>query len=226
MAFRELKKIIRRRLSAGNFDTTLNELAAMPARQVVNPLLGLLYEGEPLVRWRAVSAIGRIVARLADLDPESARVVVRRLMWNLNDESGGIGWGSPEAIGEILACHARMAHEYASILISYLDPAGNYLEHEGLQLGVLWAFGRLTRVRPELMTPVLPLVSAFLDSPIPELRGLALWAGVPLADERFRARSTELRCDPGQVTIYASGRLRRYSVSELANKVVEGYPGH
>ncbi|NIR18057.1 MAG: HEAT repeat domain-containing protein, partial [Desulfobacterales bacterium] len=77
------------------------------------------YNEDQDVRWSAVKAMGRVVAKMADEDMESARVIMRRLMWNLNDESGGIGWGSPEAMAEILTCHDGLAKEYAHILISY-----------------------------------------------------------------------------------------------------------
>ncbi len=95
--------------------------------------------------------MGMVVSNLADHDIESARVVMRRLMWNLNDESGGIGWGSPEAMGEIMARHSRLAQEFASILVSYINPDKNYIEHEILQRGVLWGIGRLAYERPEFV---------------------------------------------------------------------------
>jgi hypothetical protein len=100
---------------------------------------------------------------------ESARVVMRRLMWNLNDESGGIGWGSPEAMGEITAGHGRLADEFAGILISYINPAGNFLEHELLQRGSLWGVGRLAHARPLLARPAVPFLPAFFESPDPYL---------------------------------------------------------
>jgi len=220
MAFRRLKKTVRALLAGEDLETALQELAAVPERQVVNPLLALLYEGDPLVRWRAVTALGLVVARLADRNLESARVIMRRLMWNLNDESGGIGWGSPEAMGEIMACHSQLAQEYAAILISYLNPHGNYLEHEGLQRGVLWALGRLGRVRPHLIRPACPFMTAFLGASDPELRGLALWAGTPTADLQQDQRS-ELGRDPAQVTIYEDGHFRRHSIAELASALAD-----
>ncbi len=80
---------------------------------------------------------------------EKARIVLRRIMWNLNDESGGIGWGSPEAMGEILGQSPELAREFNSILFSYLDPDGNYLEHEMLQRGVLWGIGTYLESNPQ-----------------------------------------------------------------------------
>ena len=47
-----------------------------------------------MIKWHAVSALGAIVAALAEKEMESARIIMRRLMWSLNDESGSIGSGS------------------------------------------------------------------------------------------------------------------------------------
>ncbi|WP_340147891.1 DVU0298 family protein, partial [Desulfosarcina cetonica] len=150
MAYRKLKVQIGELLAGADFTAALDTIGALPGRQAVNPLFAFLYAGEETLRWRAVSAMGRVVAGMADHDLESARVVMRRFMWNLNDESGGIGWGSPEAMGEITAVHAGLAGEYGRILLSYIDPDGNFLEHERLQRGALWGVGRLAHARPDI----------------------------------------------------------------------------
>jgi len=113
MGTRQLKKEILALLRDEAFEKSLEKIYLMPARGVVNPLFSFFYNTEELVKWRAITAMGAVVARLADEDLESARIVMRRLMWNLNDESGGIGWGSPEAMGEIMARHDILAKEYA-----------------------------------------------------------------------------------------------------------------
>ncbi|MGD9194313.1 MAG: hypothetical protein PVH58_20495, partial [Desulfobacterales bacterium] len=115
----------------------------MPPKRAVNPLFSLLCSLDERLKWRAVTAMGQVVSNLAETDLESARVIMRRFMWHLNDESGGIGWGCPESMGEIMARCERLADEYGFVLISYIQPEGNYLEHEILQRGVLWGVGRL-----------------------------------------------------------------------------------
>ena len=95
---RRLKKDVRLLLGKDNFPLALDRIAQLPHRRVVNPLFSFLYHGNPMVRWRAVTAMGRVVSRQAENDMASAQNIIRRLMWNLNDESGGIGWGSPEAL--------------------------------------------------------------------------------------------------------------------------------
>jgi hypothetical protein len=142
---------------------------------VINPLFSCLCSTEPQIKWRAVTALGAVVANLAQDDMESARVVMRRLIWNLNDESGGIGWGVPETMGEVMARHEGLAREYVNILVSYIREDGNFLEYEPLQQGVLWGLGRLAQTSPELLQDAGAHLHPFLSSEDATLRGLAAW---------------------------------------------------
>ncbi|MCP4745433.1 MAG: HEAT repeat domain-containing protein [Desulfobacteraceae bacterium] len=219
-AYRQLKKRIQSILLEPDIKSVISAVKGFPARQVINPLLGSLYHSDPLIRWRAVTAIGQVVSQLAMTHMESARVVMRRLMWMLNDESGGIGWGSPEAMGEIMACHQQLRHEYAHILVSYLNPKGNYLEHEGLQKGALWAIGRVARVDSNCVSAALPFIISFLTSSDSSLRGLALWSGAPMADASFWAKARILESDLNDVELYDKGSLMQCTLSELLSKLV------
>jgi hypothetical protein len=222
MSMRHLKQQVSALLQTLPFEESMAAVAAMPARQVINPLFSLLYHDQPIIRWRAVSAFGVVVGQLADHNVESARVIVRRLMWSLNDESGGIGWGSPEAMGEILVRHAQLAREYASILVSYLNPEGNYLEHEQLRLGGVWAVGRLARVRPRLVVDAAAFLAACFGSTDAQMRGLALWAFAPIADDAHRPLIEPLRRDPAQFTLYRQGELVVLSVARAAGEALGG----
>jgi hypothetical protein len=215
MGYRRLKADILDVLQRDDFQLSLvDELNALP-RQKVNPLFSLLYHDDTLVRWRSIAAMGHVVSQLAATDRESARVVMRRLMWNLNDESGGMGWGSPEAMAEIMAREHGLAEEYAAILVSYLNPLGNFLEHEGLQRGVLWGVGRLGRSRTDLVEAAAPHLLSFLKSPDPGLRGLAVWAAVPINDETLRAGIQNLQNDSAAFTLFWGNSLQTMIISSL-----------
>lgn len=129
-------------------EKAMEELLGLPTAQSINPLFSFIQSTNEVIKWRAVRAMGKVVAQMAVANLESARVIMRRLMWSLNDESGGIGWGAPEAMGEIMAQDERLAGEYKKILLSYLDEEGNYLEHEPLRQGALWALQRLDSAKP------------------------------------------------------------------------------
>jgi hypothetical protein len=207
-------------LKSTEIEGILDRMSRLPALKILSPLLSFLCSTNQEVKWKAVSAIGAVVARLADKNLESARVIMRRLMWNLNDESGGIGWGAPEAMGEIMARHQGLAQEYAPLLISYLRPDGNFLEHELLQRGVVWALGRLAHSFPHLMNEAIPYLTSCLESPDPFLRGLAAWALEPLQAASAREKLQALLQDFSTLTLYENGKSTPLRVSDLAARAL------
>jgi hypothetical protein len=219
---RHLKDNVLALLGSDNFDQSLHELCQLPARQVINPLFSFLLSSDEQTRWRAVTAMGAVVANLAEKDMESARVVVRRLMWSLNDESGGIGWGAPEAMGEIIASHEGLAKEYASVLISYVREDGNFLEYEPLQRGAVWGIGRATQARPHLVQDAGPHLLLFLESPDATVRGLAAWAVGLLGAEAARPQLEALLEDGAEVPLYIDARLVLRRVCDLAKEALAG----
>ncbi|MEW6220676.1 MAG: DVU0298 family protein [Thermodesulfobacteriota bacterium] len=198
-------------------------LAPLPAATAVQPLIGALCRPEPLLRWRSVLALGVTVARLADADLEAGRVVMRRLMWSLNDESGGIGWGAPEAMAEIMTCHADLAAEFGHMLVAYMREDGSFLEHEGLQAGLLWGLGRLAAARPQLLRRhrAEQYLPGYLRSPRPELRGLAARALGLLAALSCRQQLVPLSTDPAPFLLFTPPQLEATTVAAQARLALE-----
>jgi len=217
---RQLKKKIRTLLLQKNFESGLAEVGRMPARKAINPLFSFLCSLDELLKWRAVTAMGEIVDGLADADMESARVIMRRYMWQLNDESGGIGWGCPEAMGEIMARNENLAEEFWRILISYIRPDGNFLEHEVLQRGALWGAGRLAHARPRLLKDSVEYLHAYMQAGDPYLRGLAAWASGPLQNKNTESILKSLTEDDAKLSVFFEGQLITCSVGDLAEKAL------
>lgn len=216
MGSRQLKKKLSALLKNEEFEKSLKEICHIPVRRVVNPLLSFFYHTDELVKWRAVTAMGIVVARLAHEDFESACIVMRRLMWNLNDESGGIGWGSPEAMGEIMARHERLAKEYACIMVSYINEAGNFLEHEMLQRGVLWGLGRLAHARSELVREASAYLPLFMRSNDAVHRGLSAWVAGAIPSEMTESLLKHLTTDEAKIHIFINMNLEERTVGQLA----------
>jgi len=216
MGNRHLKKKFLALLRNEEFEKSLEEICRIPVRRVVNPLLSFFYHTDELVKWRAVTAMGVVVARLAHEDFESACIVMRRLMWNLNDESGGIGWGSPEAMGEIMARHERLAKEYACIMVSYINEAGNFLEHEMLQRGVLWGLGRLAHARSDLVREAAAYLPLFMRSKDAVHRGLAAWVAGAIPSEMTESLLKHLVTDEARINIFINMNLEERTVGQLA----------
>lgn len=219
---RDLKHKVLAVLQSDNFDQRLNDLCQLPARQVINPLFSFLLSSDEQIRWRAITTMGAVVAKLAEKDMESARVIIRRLMWSLNDESGGIGWGAPEAMAEIITSHEGLAKEYASVLISYVREDGNFLEYEPLQRGGVWGIGRVAQTRPHMVQDAVPHLLLFLESPDATVRGLAAWTLGLLGAEAARPQLEVLLGDEADVLLYMDGRLMVRCVGDLAKEALAG----
>ena len=138
---RKIKKQVGQILLLKNREDAFDQLRKIPKPMLAGPLFSYFYNIDELIKFRSTTAMGDLVQRVVKEKIENARILLRRIMWNLNDESGGIGWGSVEAMGEILKRNNTLAKEFESILFSYVDPNGNFLEHEMLQRGVLWGVG-------------------------------------------------------------------------------------
>ncbi len=221
MGIRE-KRRIAKLLGSSGIETVIDELRRLPPAQSINPLIGGLCSNNETVRWHAITALGPVVADLAERDMEAARIVMRRLMWSLNDESGGIGWGAPEAMGEIMACHEGLAEEYCHILVAYMREDGYFLELEQLQRGLMWGLGRLAQARPDLLkernavTYLLP----YLDSTDGIVRGLAAWA-LGLLQAAEAAGSIEKLVDEStEIKLYQNRAFGAETVGSLAQKAL------
>jgi hypothetical protein len=205
-------------VSDNDMEASMAAICRYPARQSVNALISFFCDREEIIRWRAITAMGRVVAMLADENMESARVIMRRLMWSLNDESGGIGWGSPEAMGEIMARHSRLSDEFSRMLRSYIRPDENFLEHETLQRGVLWGIGRLAQVYPKHLDQTDFYLLPFLKSDDAIHRGYAAWALGNLKSKKAAALIESLFKDIHQVAFFDGFHLRKLPVSFLARQ--------
>jgi len=174
---RRIKKKVAQILRGSHQVEALTLLELIPDEQLTGHFFSNFYAIDELIKFRSITAMGELGLRLAVKQMEKARILMRRIMWNLNDESGGIGWGSPEAMGQILSKSPGLAMEFKSILFSYLDPKGNFIEHEALQRGVLWGIGTYLGTAPQdLNGTVEGLIFAHLLSNDPIKRGYAIRA--------------------------------------------------
>jgi HEAT repeat protein len=228
---RRLKRQVRETLAADDWRARLEEMAESLGRggttrqHLITALLAALSSGQVMVRWRAVSFLGRVVAELAGSEPEAAREVMRRLVWGLNEESGAVAWGAPEALGEIMAQSQLMADEFANILMAYVSKCDMALCFVPLKAGAVWGLGRLAKARPELMRercaeePLLPLSQE--DNP--QVRGLAVWALGWLGGEKAAERLSQLKSDEGALEIFENDELKTTSVGQLASIALESF---
>ena len=220
---RAVKRLVREMLTDPGAAGRIEEIRKFPPKKVINPLFSLLLSGREEVKWRAVTAMGVVVADLAHEDLEDARIVMRRLMWSLNDESGGIGWGAPEAMGEIAAHSEVLAREYTPILTSYIREDGNFLEIDQLRRGALWALGRVAGLRPEIVREALSHVRPYLTSKDNAERGLAAWIFSFYVSEReIREVLSPFANDEASFGLYRDGDLQTVRIGDLVYEALRG----
>ncbi len=158
MGSRKIKQEVLNLLAGKSVAEALVEFGRFKPKDVINCLFTFICSHDEVIRWRAISCMGIMVARLADEDMEEGRIIMRRFLWSLNDESGGIGWGAPESMAEAMHHHEGLADEYIHMLVSYtlpdgpeIEQDGNFLEHEVLQRGLLWGLNRLCLRRKSML---------------------------------------------------------------------------
>ena len=197
-------------------DRSMAAIGKYASRGGIAPLFSFFYREEPHMRWRAITAMGEAVKRMADRDMEYARNIMRRLIWNLNDESGGIGWGSAEAMGEIMARVPQLAEEYGPLLASYIREDRNRPDHPDLLAGALWGIGRLAHVRPHMVSDAAPFLGPFLRGERPILKGLAAWVSQAIFHESLRPALKCAENDPATLSLYQGWTFSETTVARLA----------
>jgi len=214
---RQTKKKVRQLLHEFPRKEALVRLELIPDEQLIGHLFSHFYVDE-LIKFRSITAMGELGLRLAAKQMEKARVLMRRIMWNLNDESGGIGWGSPEAMGEILSKSPELALEFKSILFSYLDPKGNFIEHEALQRGVLWGIGTYLNAAPQDLNDILKgLIFSHLHSFDPIKRGYAIRALINAGSFNSSIVSEHLLTDSEEIDMFTGWHFQTIPIFELVH---------
>jgi hypothetical protein len=123
-------------------------------------------------------------------------------------------------MGEILATHSGLAHEYAHILFSYAREDGNYLEHEGLQRGLIWGIGRLSEKRPELVRGAAGLLLPYLASQDGMIRGLSARIMGLLQVKEAQPMLRRLTEDESALIIMVENHLTTRRVKDLAEEAL------
>jgi len=170
---------------------------------------------QPL-RWYAIEALGKLAKELAAQEPEVYRNLIRRFLWAMNDESGNVPWSSPEAIGSIIVNQPFLYGDLTPMLIT------NAFDNPMCHRGMLWAIGRIGKIKPSLILPFVPKIIPFLKHEDTELVGYAAWALGEIGYQEAKVGLENLiDKDEWMLTIFQNGRLVKESVGSMARKALE-----
>jgi hypothetical protein len=194
-------------------DRALEDAArwASERRDVNRALNSLLFDGEELVCWRAIEAIGRLAGVRAAVKVERVREMMRRLLWAMNDESGNSIRHAPQLMGEILANVPELIPEFAHYLLSFRDSSMH-------DRGTAWAMARVASIAPHTFRNFSSELTCFLRDPDPEVRGLALLSLSPDVGGTAKLLAQSLQNDPAELRYYdtAQGAFQDATVGEMA----------
>jgi len=206
---RQRKQAVRRLLQEHNPDAVVKWAAE--ERNPMRVLSSVLFDPDPLIRWRSIEALGYIAGAESVENMEGVRSQIRKFLWSMNDESGGVCWNGPEAIGEILHNVPSLLDEYGAILPSF------FVE-EPFERGSLWAVGRVAAQRPDIFAGAIDDVVGSFKDPDPVIRGYSIMALTALAQRDALEKARLLFDDAAVLSIYdfELGELRETSVGDLA----------
>jgi hypothetical protein len=221
LSYKNLKKEIKQAIKSQIPENIISDFKQYRFKQLTGPIKGLLFDKDPLIRFRAIELMG-LAAKTKSENTEQIRDLMRQLMWNLNEESGGIGWGSVEAMAETASQNKIIFDEFYKIIISYADPeSSSFLDHEDLHPGAAWAVGRLLKEHPEKGDYAKYVIKILLLHHNTSVKGYALWAASnienisdiePLIKNLYKANEN--------FTLYEDSELSTYKLSDMAARAL------
>ena len=165
-------------------------------RNPLRTLHMLLWDTAPLLRWRAVEAIGVLTRVLYANEPGIVREFIRKLFWSMNDESGSLCPHAPEALAEIMFHSASFRQEFLEHWLSFLD-------EEPFEVGVRDGIVRLSKAAlsqdersllqacvPALITSITAVSSEILGHSVLALRALGQAIPDSLLPSIYRDKAT------------------------------------
>lgn len=178
-------------------------------RSAIRVLSSLILSVDPLIRWRAIEALGKFCGIKAKNDLRQVKAIIRRMLWGMNDESGNLIWSAPEAIAEILFNVPQLIEEYSKILPSFIDL-------EPFQRGVHWGLTRLSPVAPQLFIETAPLLRESLKNEDPAIRVYACFALSRIQPDSLKEHTDRLCQDTTKFEMYdiEQGTLLTTTVAE------------
>jgi hypothetical protein len=216
---RHLKRRVRELLVAGDLDAIAR--VARERSRVLGLLVACTFDRDREIGWRAVEAMGVAAGAIAPDDPASVREHLRRLHWLVSEESGGVCWHAPGAMAAIVQRRPDLFGDYVPIVVTLLiEMAEEDLER--FRAGVLWAIGRLGALAAEGIEPVLPAMTAALEHPDPQVRGMAAWSLAEVGRAAVLHGRPALTRDEGVVTQLEGGALRETTVRALVARALAG----
>ena len=133
--------------------------------------------------------------------------------------------GAPEALAQAMIAHEGLAREFAHLLVSFVHPEGNFLDHEPLMRGAVWGIGALARKRPGAIKEAEAHLIALLSSQDAEVRALSAWALAELGGAAAVSGLTALVDDESAVRLWRERGFEETTAGEEARRALAAISG-
>ena len=205
-----VKSLLLQRDSTGLLEWAAEE------KNAFRTLQSLLWDGDLLIVWRTIEALGRLAATRTGRETEEVRELIRKLLWCMNDESGNLCWFAAESIAEILTQVPALREEFLEVWLGFVD-------EEPFEAGVRWGMARLatdgslTEVQREHLRDKRFSLLSSLDNEKPSIRAMAVVALKALREEIPAKARQALGGDTAKINLYDShsGQLELIEIRSL-----------
>ncbi|MCI5128078.1 MAG: PBS lyase [Candidatus Electrothrix sp. AUS3] len=206
---RASKMIVKKLVAANNIDRLLD--LCFDDKRTLRFMQRLLYEPDPVKRYKTAWLIGQVTARLSTREPAPVADMLHRLFESCSD-SASMPWGMVEAIGAIVSARTDIYGAFARHLL-------NFMGDEGTQEAALWGLSEVAASRPDLIRST-PFYSTFhfLEHDNPVIRGLMarLLGRIKAQEAMFQIMG--LQKDETDITIYEQGEPVKTTVAALVKE--------
>lgn len=211
------KKEIIRLLEAEDHQSLVG-LAECDPQGLFRRLIGLTYDKNDIVCWRAIEALGMVSGLVNRQRPELVRNLAQRLLWMMRDESGNNPGSAPEMLGEIVRNSPEAFADIAPIV-------GSFDDELMLRKGVLRALWRIAGIRPELVCIREESVQEFLGDADPAVRSYAVMLAGLKKMKALQSDLERLLQDTTEAVWYDQGGFRSRRLSDLAEQEISRLGG-
>ena len=181
--------------------------------RIIRDLKRLLYSADILLRRRAADALGKVSALIAREEPGTVSRLLQGLFTSLSDTAAS-SWGSLEAIGEIIS---NRPGQFAG----FIPQLYHYLKDRALLADVLWALGKISHVKPDLIRKASLQFIPLLQDVDPAIRGYATILLGNLGTQEAKNGLVKLLDDSSELETYSDGRMERWTVGQLASQALK-----
>lgn len=213
------RKEIKKALENSDFDVVcrcFQEDAALTMRVLQMHVYGM---PDDILRWRAITFIGKLAGIYAADNDDLFRNVIRRFIWQMCEESANVPWASAEVIGSILAnVEGSRYREFIGPWFYHVDL------NEICYAGLYYILPEVMNYHSETIKEFLPKTFQWYEKyDMADLRAYACIFFYQFPEADMKPYLESWLQDSREVLLYQDDTLKKYTIHELAQKALSKF---